>query len=215
MSVESADVACLIHEFGNLCFFFFSFLFLLWSPSMAPHSILLPGESRGWRSLEGCSPWGRWGSDRTERLHFHFSLSCIGEGNGNPLQCSCLENPRDGRAWWAAVYGVSQSRTRLKRLSSSSSRGVSTVLISLWQGTIFNKWSESHSVVSDCLPPHGLTVHGILQNRTLEWVAYPFSSRSSWPRNLTGVSCIAGGLFTSRATREALYSVINYNRKEC
>ena len=57
----------------------------------------------------------------TERLHFHFSLSCIGEGNGNPLQCSCLENPRDGGAWWAAVYGVAQSRTQLKRLSSSSS----------------------------------------------------------------------------------------------
>ena len=56
----------------------------------------------------------------TERLHFHFSLSCTGEGNGNPLQCSCLENPRDGGAWWAAVYGVSQSRTRLKRLSSSN-----------------------------------------------------------------------------------------------
>ena len=59
-------------------------------------------------------------SDMTELLHFHFSLSCIGEGNGNPLQCSCLENPRDSRAWWAAVYGVTQSRTRLKRLSSSS-----------------------------------------------------------------------------------------------
>ena len=57
----------------------------------------------------------------TEQLHFHFSLSCIGEGNGNPLQCSCLDNPRDGGAWWAAVYGVAQSRTRLKRLSSSSS----------------------------------------------------------------------------------------------
>ena len=57
----------------------------------------------------------------TERLHFHFSISRIGEGNGNPLQCSCLENPRDGGAWWAAVYEVAQSRTRLKRLSSSSS----------------------------------------------------------------------------------------------
>ena len=56
----------------------------------------------------------------TERLHFHFSLSCIGEGNGNPLQCSCRENPRDGGAWWAAIYGVAQSRTRLKQLSSSS-----------------------------------------------------------------------------------------------
>ena len=72
-------------------------------------------------SLVGCSPWGCWGSDTTEQLHFHFSLSCIGEGNGNPLQCSCLENPRDGGAWWAAVYGVAQSWTRLKRLSSSSS----------------------------------------------------------------------------------------------
>ena len=61
-------------------------------------------------------------SDTTERLHFHFSLLCIGEGNGDPLQCSCLENPKDGGAWWAAVYGVAQSRTRLKRLSSSSSR---------------------------------------------------------------------------------------------
>ena len=61
--------------------------------------------------LVGCSPWGREGSDRTERLHFHVSLSCMGEGNGNALQCSCLENPRGGGAWWAAVYGVTQSRT--------------------------------------------------------------------------------------------------------
>ena len=68
----------------------------------------------------GCSPWGREKSDMTERLPFNFTLSCIGEGNGNPLQCSCLENPRDGGAWKAAVYGVAQSRTRLKRLSSSS-----------------------------------------------------------------------------------------------
>ena len=60
-------------------------------------------------------------SDTTERLPFHFSLSCTGEGNGNPLQCFCLENPRDGGPWWAAIYGVSQSRTQLKWLSSSSS----------------------------------------------------------------------------------------------
>ena len=66
----------------------------------------------------GCSPWGREESDTIEQLHFHFSLSCIGEGNGNPLQCSCLENPRDGGAWWAAVYGVAQSQTPLKRLSN-------------------------------------------------------------------------------------------------
>ena len=88
-----------------------------------PTPVLLPGKSHGRRSLVGCSPWGRWESDTTERLPFHFSLSCIGEGNGNPLQCSCLENPRDRGAWWAAVYGVAQSRTRLKRLSSSSSSG--------------------------------------------------------------------------------------------
>ena len=64
-----------------------------------------------------------WSRGTTEQLHFHFSLACIGEGNGKSLQYSCLENPRDGGAWWAAVYGVAQSRTRLKRLSSSSSRG--------------------------------------------------------------------------------------------
>ena len=74
-----------------------------------PTPVLLPGKSQGWRSLVGCSPWGCWESGTTEWLHFHFSLSCIGEGNGNPLQCSCLENPRDGGAWWAAVYGVAQS----------------------------------------------------------------------------------------------------------
>ena len=87
-----------------------------------PTPVLSPGKSHGQRSLEGCSPRGRWGSDTTEPLHFHFSLSCIGEGNGNSLQCSCLENPRDRGAWWTAIYGVAQSRTRLERLSSSSSR---------------------------------------------------------------------------------------------
>ena len=74
------------------------------------------------RRLVGCSPWGHEELDTTEWLHFHFSLSCIGEGNGNPLQCSCLENPRGGGAWWAPVYGVAQSRPQLKRLSSSSSK---------------------------------------------------------------------------------------------
>ena len=85
-----------------------------------PTPVLLPGKSHGWRSLVGCSPWDCYELDMTEQLHFHFSLSDTGEGNGNPLQCSCLENPRDGGAWWAAVYGVAQSRTRLKRLSSSN-----------------------------------------------------------------------------------------------
>ena len=86
-----------------------------------PTPVHLSGKSHGQRSLVGCSPWGHQESGTTEQLHFHFSLSCIGEGNGNPLQCSCLENPRDGGAWWAAIYGVAQSRTRLKQLSSSSS----------------------------------------------------------------------------------------------
>ena len=87
---------------------------------MAPHSSTFawkipwmeePGRLQSMGSLE---------SDTTERLHFHFSRSCIGEGNGDPLQCSCLENPRDGGAWWAAISGVAQSQTRLKQLSSSS-----------------------------------------------------------------------------------------------
>ena len=90
-----------------------------------PTPVLLLGKSHGWRSLVGYSPQGREESDKTQRLHFHFSLLCIGEGNGNLLQC-CLENPRDGGAWWAAVYGVAQSPTRLKRLSSSSN-GMSRV----------------------------------------------------------------------------------------
>ena len=83
-----------------------------------PTPVLWLGRSHGRRSLVGCSPWGCWESDKTEWHHFHFSLSCIGEGYGNPLQCSCLENPRDRGAWWASVSGVAQSRTRLKRLSS-------------------------------------------------------------------------------------------------
>ena len=98
--------------------------------------MLLLGNPHGWRSLVGCSPWGLEESDTTERLHFHFSLSCIGEGNDNPLQCSCLENPRDGGAWWAAVYGVAQSWTRLKQLISSS------------------MWDPSHSTRGRTHVPH-------------------------------------------------------------
>ena len=94
---------------------------LEWRKQWHPTPVLLPGKSHGQRSLVGCSPRGHEESDTTERLHFQFSLSHIGEGNGNPLQCSCLENPRDRGAWWAAIYGIAQSRTRLKRLSSSSS----------------------------------------------------------------------------------------------
>ena len=93
----------------------------LWRRQWQPTPVLLPRKSRGQRSLVGCSPWGHKELDTTEPLHFHFSFSWIGKGNGNPLQCSCLENPRDWGALWAAIYGVAQNRTRLKRLSSSSS----------------------------------------------------------------------------------------------
>ena len=85
----------------------------------APHSSTLAWKIPWMEEPVGYSPWGRWESDMTERLHFHFSLLCIGEGNGDPLQCSCLENPRDRGAWWAAVYGVTQSRTQLKWLGSN------------------------------------------------------------------------------------------------
>ena len=102
-----------------------------WRRKWQTTPVLLPGESHGERSLVGYSPWGLKESDMTEQLHFHFSLSGIGEGNGNPLQCSCLENPRDSRAWWAAVYGVAQSRTRLRRLSSSSI-STSSFYFSFW-----------------------------------------------------------------------------------
>ena len=95
---------------------------MFWRRQWQPTPVILPGKSHGQRSLVGCSPWGRYESGTTEWLHFHFLLSCIGEGNGNPLQCSCLENPRDGGAWWASIYGVAQGRTGLKWLSSSSSK---------------------------------------------------------------------------------------------
>ena len=89
---------------------------------MAPHSNTLAWKIPWMEEPGGLQSMGSLELDTTERLPFHFSLSCIGEGNGSPFQCSCLENPRDGEAWWAAVYGVAQSWTRLKRLSSSSSR---------------------------------------------------------------------------------------------
>ena len=120
-----------------------------WRRQWQPTPVLLPGKSHGRRGLVACSPWGRWGSDTTERLHFHFSLSCIGEGNGTPLQCSCLENPRDGGAWWAAVYEVAQSWTWLKWLSSSSSL---TFWWRFWndvylrQGAVFHVWVRDTSL---------------------------------------------------------------------
>ena len=126
---QSTSFGCPLHAQNlHLTSVFPSHLLLLFSRLVMsrrrrwhPTLVLLPGKSHGRRSLEGCSPWGLWVSDTTEQLHFHFSLSCIGEGNGNQLQCSCLENPRDRGAWWAAIYGITQSRTWLKQLSSGSS----------------------------------------------------------------------------------------------
>ena len=102
-------------------FYIYSTLNTFSEKAMAPHSSTLAWRIPWMEVPGGLQSMGRRESDSTERLPFHFSLSCIGEGNGNSLQCSCLGNPRDGGAWWASVYGVAQSWTRLKRLSSSSS----------------------------------------------------------------------------------------------
>ena len=131
----------------------------------------------------------------TEQLQFHFSLSCIGEGNGNPLQCSCQENPRNRGAWWAAVYGVAQSRTRLKWLSSSSSSSVPACMLSCF----------GHLQLCDpmdCSPP-GSSVHRISQARKLERVVISFCRASSQTGDQTRVSCIAGRFFIIWATGEA------------
>ena len=93
------------------------FTFMHWRRKWQPTPVFLPGKSHGRRSLVGYSPWGHWGLDTTEQLHFHFSLPSIGEGNGTPLQCSCLENPMDGGAWKAAVYGVAEGQTRLSNFT--------------------------------------------------------------------------------------------------
>ena len=116
--------------------FFFFLISISWrtldllalEKAMAPHSSILPEKSHGWRSLVTCSLWGPKSRTQLSDFTFTFSLSCIGGGNGNPLQCSCLENPRDWGAWWAAVYGVAHSRTWLKWLSSSSSGSACLVL---------------------------------------------------------------------------------------
>ena len=109
-----------------------------WYPTPA----LLPGKSHGRWSLVGCSPWGLEESDRTERLHFHFSLSCIGEGNGNPLQYSCLENPIDKKAWRATVHGIAESRIRLSDQHTNIPMFIfTTVSLSLhpWMDTFLQK----------------------------------------------------------------------------
>ena len=112
-------VLCAIEEDVWVVCFPYSSVFIQrrrWHPT----PVLLPGKSHGRRSLVGSRPCGRTESDTTERLPFHFSLSCTGEGNGTPLQCSCLESPRDRGAWLAAVPGVAQSRTRLSDLAAAA-----------------------------------------------------------------------------------------------
>ena len=127
-----------------------------WRRQWHPTPVLLPGNSHGRRSLVGCSPGGTWELDMTQWLHFHFPFSCIGEGNGNPLQCSCLKNPRDGGAWWAAIYGVAQSRTWLKRLSSS-------------RGRHQTKWI---SKCSDVWAWYCLQIHSVCENSLAGLIIY-------------------------------------------
>ena len=126
-----------------------------WHPTL----VLLPGKPHGWRSLVGYSPCGREESDMTERLPFHFSLSCIGEGNGNPLQCSCPENPRDSGAWWAAISGVAQNRTRLKQLSSSSSSRDSYEIQEQYDAMFQERLRKNCAVHPFSISPHNLTAH--------------------------------------------------------
>ena len=137
-----------------------------------PTPVLLPGKSHGWRSLEGCSSCGRWGLDTTKRLHFHFSLSCTGEGNGNPLQCSCLENPRDGGAWWAAVYGVDRVRYDWSDLAAAApvdtfcEKGPDQLsLFSLnnfsWKASVYYKYN--HQINYQCYSSRSITMCNALK----------------------------------------------------
>ena len=141
----------------------------MWRRQWHPTPVLLPGKSHGRRSLVGCSPWGCKESDTSERLHFHFLLSCIGEGNGNPLQCSCLENPRDGGAWWAVIYGVTQSWTRLKWLSSSSSRYICEYSVTLYF-LQFLQLRKLINFISNVGIPDKLCAYHILANVIIFWV---------------------------------------------
>ena len=114
------SVSCFGNSHNTSNFFIIIFVKVIWEKAMAPHSSTFAWKMPWTEEPDRLQCMGSLESDMTERLHFHFSLSCVGEGNGKRLQCSCLENPRDGEAWWAAVSGVAQSRTWLKQLSSSS-----------------------------------------------------------------------------------------------
>ena len=162
----------------------------------------------------GCSSWGHLESDTTEQLHFHFSLSCIGEGNGNPLQCPCLENPRDGEAWWAAIYGVAQSRTRLKRLSSSSktSSDVSIIYIFLFLVMLglrcytwaFSSYGDEGSSLLWCVGPCGGCSCGALGVQAL--VAVVLLGMWNLPRlGIEPVSHVLQGRFLSTVPPRVLF----------
>ena len=152
-----------------------------WRRQWHPTPVLMPGKSiHAWMEEPG--------SDTTERLHFHFSLTRIGEGNGNPLQCSCLENPRDEGAWWAAVYGVAQSRTRLKRLSSSS-RGKKKHIKRGAKG-LGVSFSPVHALVLSLFSSHLLGQHALMKRVSSSSSSSPHASRMYFPLflNKTGLS---------------------------
>ena len=152
-----------------------------------------------WAAVHGVAE-----SDTTEWPHFHFSLSCIGEGNGNPLQCSCLENPRDGGSWWAAVYGVAQSRTWLQRLSSSSSKKNSVfyfeVIINSY--AVIRSNTERSQVHFTQFPSKGATCKSTYTAGTLTWIEHvpslqgplvlPFCSHAHFlPHSSTSLSLLS------------------------
>ena len=179
-----------------------------------PTPVLLPGKSHGRTSLEGCSPWGCWGSATTERLPFHFSLSRIGEGNGNPLQCSCLENPRDGGAWWAAIYGVAQSQTRLKWLSSSSSHAAWTVACQVPLSMGFSRqeyWSGlSRPPPGDLQPRDG--THVSLGSCVGRRVLYPERHTGS-PKGLTQCLIMVSTRYVLAIMTAFVYKCYSYSSK--
>ena len=158
-------------------FYFWWFHTPNWRRQWGPTPVLFPGKSHGrggGEGLVGCSPWGREESDTAKRLHFHFSFSWIGEGKGNSLQCSCLENPRDGGAWWVTVYGVTQSQTWLKQLSSSSSSSILQTVP--WSDVVVICGKESH-IWHAAKSPGGLV-------KTVCWAP---CSQSIWLGDIDGV----------------------------
>ena len=154
---------------------------------------LLPGNSHGRRSLVGCSPWDHQELYTTEQLHFHFSLSCIGEGNGDPLQCSYLENPRDGGAWWAAVSGVSQSWTQLTWPSSSKN----TQLVNGWAGI----------ETRPCPPELLFFAHTALPSTRAEGPERQREGLCGWGSQKLGGEAVSLYVFSGQALRRAANSM--------